>query len=833
MPKVIIDEQEIIVPEGTKVIEAAERLGIMIPRFCYHPALGSVGACRVCAVKFLEGPHRGVDMSCMVEARDGMVVSTTDEEAMQFRRYVIEWLMLNHPLDCPVCDEGGHCLLQDETVSGGHGVRRYMGKKRTYHDQDLGPFVQHEMNRCIHCFRCKRFYQDFAGYRDLGAMQIGSRTYFGRFQGGRLESPFSGNLIDVCPTGVYTDRPARFKGRRWNFERGPSLCPHCSLGCNTTGSARYREMMRQEARLNEAVNGYFICDRGRFGFDFANHPERPRRPRVGDQEVPWEEGIRAAADWLNRIRSKDGAGAVLCVGSARCSLETQASLKRLCRLAGLQDPHFFMEPSTLRKVRAVVRRLDERLAVSMREIEDADFIIALGADPVNEAPMLALAMRQAQRKGAAVAVVDPRPVSLPFPFFHLAVMPDHIDPCAAVIGRSAFNGKRAGGLGRAAARFHESLPKVYTQDPDLRGGIGEVAQKLASSKRPVIVCGTGIVRESTPVLASDLARLFHQVTGGTGLFYLLPGPNAFGAGLLSPEQDQPPVIEMIETGKVKALVLVEQDPFWSYPDQERLEQALSRLECLMVLDYLPSPAARRAHVVLPTTTLFEGTASMFVNQEGRGQKAMPVHRGGTPLSQISKGNHPPRTFLNAVPGGEPRPCNEALAELYAALSGEEAGALLKDLWAWLAGEHPVFKASPHSPDGDRLVPREVSKDDFSLSGLQDFGLRDSGFGGAGGLELVLTDWTFGTEELSSYSRFTREGETAPKLFMHPHDAGRLGLAEGDKAALDLDGGELVLQVGVAANMAPGTIVVPRHCRVTWQKLRQWPAILPDEHIHRI
>ena len=253
MPKLTIDDIEIDVPEGTKVIEAAERIGIMIPRFCYHPALGSVGACRVCAVNFLDGPVKGIKMSCMESAQDGMVVSTTDPEAMAFRQYVIEWLMLNHPHDCPVCDEGGHCLLQDQTVSCGHGIRRYMGKKRTYRDQDLGPFVQHEMNRCIHCFRCRRFYQEFAGYRDLGAMQIGHRMYFGRFSDGPLESPFAGNLIDVCPTGVYTDRPARFKGRRWDFERGPSLCLHCSLGCNTIGSARYRRRLHAASRKTEPV----------------------------------------------------------------------------------------------------------------------------------------------------------------------------------------------------------------------------------------------------------------------------------------------------------------------------------------------------------------------------------------------------------------------------------------------------------------------------------------------------------------------------------------------------------------------------------------------------
>ncbi len=257
MPKLIIDGRDIEVPEGTKVIEAAERLGIMIPRFCYHKALGSVGACRVCAVKFVDGPVKGIEMSCMEDARDGMVVSTTDPEAQAFRRYVIEWLMLNHPLDCPVCDEGGHCLLQDQTVAGGHGIRRYQGKKRTYHDQTLGPFVQHEMNRCIHCFRCRRFYQDFARATATWApCKSETACTSADLRDGTLESPFSGNLIDICPTGVYTDKPARFKGRRWDFERGPSVCLHCSLGCNTTVSARYREVMRQEGpiqRIRERV----------------------------------------------------------------------------------------------------------------------------------------------------------------------------------------------------------------------------------------------------------------------------------------------------------------------------------------------------------------------------------------------------------------------------------------------------------------------------------------------------------------------------------------------------------------------------------------------------
>jgi NADH-quinone oxidoreductase subunit G len=242
MPTLTIDNRKIDVPAGTKVIEAAERLGIMIPRFCFHPALGSVGACRVCAVAFKEGPIKGIQMSCMIDAQAGMVVSTTDAEAVDFRRHVIEFLMLNHPHDCPVCDEGGHCLLQDLTVAGGHGLRRYRGLKRTHNNQDLGPLVQHEMNRCIQCYRCSRYYQEFTGYRDLGVTGIGSRVYFGRSAPGVLESPFAGNLIDICPTGVYTDKPSRYVGRRWDFQRQPSVCIHCSLGCNLVASARYRQI---------------------------------------------------------------------------------------------------------------------------------------------------------------------------------------------------------------------------------------------------------------------------------------------------------------------------------------------------------------------------------------------------------------------------------------------------------------------------------------------------------------------------------------------------------------------------------------------------------------
>jgi NADH-quinone oxidoreductase subunit G len=832
MPKLIIDQSPIEVPKGTKVIEAAERLGIMIPRFCYHAGLGSVGACRMCAVKFVEGPVKGIEMSCMTEAADGMVVSTTDPEAVEFRRYVIEWLMLNHPHDCPVCDEGGHCLLQDETVSGGHGIRRYQGLKRTYEDQYLGEFVQHEMNRCIHCWRCRRFYQEFAGYFDYGAMHIGNRMYFGRFQSGPLESPFAGNIIDLCPTGVLTDKPARYRGRRWDFERGPSLCLHCSLGCSVLGSARYREMVRVEGRYNEAVNGYFICDRGRFGFAYANHLERPRAARLRDRAVTLDEALKAAAQELSQISKQYGAGAVAAWGSCRSSMETLGVLIWLCRQQGWAGPRFFFDAALKRKVKAAVSRLDQGIAVSLRDIEKSDFILVAGADPINEAPMLALALRQAWRRGATVVVLDPRPVFLPFEFEHLPVQPEGINLCLNLLSRAALSQESAEGrLAPEAAGFYNLLTCEYPANPALQDRLMALGLKLKDCQNPVIVCNTELVRDSTPALAADHARLLKAAKGQGGLFYLLPGPNAFGAALLSGQGEEDP-LAALENGEVKALLVAEGDPFWSYPDQGRLVRALNKLELLMVLDYLPSALAARAQLFMPTLTVFEKGASHFMNQEGRLQQARPVYQGGTPITQVSGGGHPPRIFLDFMPGGEPRSGAEILVHLAEALPGGPERPAAEDLWGWLSPDHEVFAriasfTETERAAGVRLLPPKAPASAFSKEPAAKPAEPPDGQ-----VELLLVDQTFGTEELAGYSAHIQKVEEEPCLLLHEDLAKELGLAAGEQVALHLPGGEVTASCKTSAHMAPRVAILPRHRRLGWQKLRDWPTWISYDSVKK-
>src|SRR5208282_4449637 len=269
MAVIYIDKKPYEVKEGENLLTVCLGLGFDLPYFCWHPALHSVGACRQCAIKQFKDEHDekgAIVMSCMTPVRDGMYISINDPEARKFRSSVTEWLMTNHPHDCPVCDEGGECHLQDMTVMTGHAYRRFRFKKRTHHSQDLGPFLAHEMNRCIACYRCARFYNDYARGDDFGVFASRNHVFFGRAANGALESAFAGNLVEVCPTGVFTDKTfAAHYTRPWDLRTAPSVCVHCSLGCNTTPAERYGTLRRIRNRYNGKVNGYFLCDRGRYG----------------------------------------------------------------------------------------------------------------------------------------------------------------------------------------------------------------------------------------------------------------------------------------------------------------------------------------------------------------------------------------------------------------------------------------------------------------------------------------------------------------------------------------------------------------------------------------
>jgi len=561
MPKLIIDDIRVEVAAGVSILEAAQSVGIPIPHFCWHPALGKAGACRVCAVKMLDGPVKGIQMSCMVEAQDGMVVSTTDEEAMAMRRQVIEWLMINHPHDCPVCDEGGECQLQDFTIAGGHGLRHYSGKKRTHQNQYLGTQIEHEMNRCIQCYRCVRFYQEYAGGTDFGVMGSAGRVYYGRAGEGQLESPFSGNLVDICPTGVFTDKTARFRARYWDYDMAPSVCPHCSLGCNTVPCARYRELLKVVARRNDAVNGWFLCDRGRFTNSAVNDPARPRYPLVDGRRTEWDEAIETLLSHIKQFCKMYGPENLAIVGSSRLSLEAASLLHVLANSLDAGSLCYFTGDEEAQQSETAISYLDDGSSASMADVQKAELIAILDCNLLQDGPMMALLIRQAWRNGSRIYLVA-----------------DAVQ----------VNGQ-------------EKVPFEFTQVSAL------CDVPFAEVKTAIVVSACNDRRRE------DISQVLQR---GARLACLLPGPNSFGAALLQREHNGTPLAKAVAENKVKGILTVEADI---------MPELLEGMALVAALDWQNTEPVKKAQIVLPTTAWVEmdGTYINYEGRAQRFQKVMP------------------------------------------------------------------------------------------------------------------------------------------------------------------------------------------------------------------
>lgn len=541
MVTLTIDDIAVEVAEGASVLEAARSVGITIPHFCWHPALGKAGACRACAVKMLAGPVKGIQMSCMLPVQNGMVVSTTDAEAVEVRRAVIEWLMINHPHDCPVCDEGGECQLQDFTIAGGHGIRRYDGVKRTHVNQYLGEQIAHEMNRCIHCYRCVRFYQEYAGGSDFGVMGRSASVYFGRQQDGALESPFSGNLVDICPTGVFTDKTARFRARYWDYDMAPSVCIGCSLGCNTLPMARYRELLKITARRNDTVNGWFLCDRGRFSGAAVNAPERPRQALCDGYALSLAAAIAAAAQRINAFIARHGGEAVAVLGSPRMSQEGNRLAAQLAERLGAGTLAYFDSVLRAERTAEAVELLAMVAGASQEDVRQADLVVLLECDVLSEAPMMALAVRQAWRAGAQIYVVG--------------------SECP---------------LDLAQLELFESVTVA---------SLAEVP--FAGSNRPVVLCGTR---------HKGLQEIHAAAAEGARVAYLLSEVNDFGCATLARAHQAVPLSHALAGQRIKGIIAFEADV-----PLERLEG----IEVLAVADWRATQLLAQAQIVLPVTAWVE------------------------------------------------------------------------------------------------------------------------------------------------------------------------------------------------------------------------------------
>ena len=634
MATIHVDGKEYDVNGADNLLQACLSLGLDIPYFCWHPALGSVGACRQCAVKQFQNAEdtRGrLVMSCMTPASEGTFISIDDGEAKEFRESVVEWLMTNHPHDCPVCEEGGNCHLQDMTVMTGHSFRRYRFTKRTHRNQDLGPFISHEMNRCIACYRCVRYYKDYADGKDLGVYGAHDNVYFGRPEDGTLESEFSGNLVEICPTGVFTDKTHSERyNRKWDMQFAPSICQQCSVGCNTSPGERYGELRRIENRYNGTVNHYFLCDRGRFGYGYVNRKDRPRQPMLlrGNDWVTLnaEQAVNAGADLLRQAKK------VIGIGSPRASIESNFALREL---VGAENFSTGMPAGEQARLELMLKVLREGgiYTPSLREIESYDAVLVLGEDLTQVGARVALSVRQAVKgkardMAAAQKVADWQIAAIlnigqnaKHPLFITNVDETRLDDIAAWSYRAPVEDQARLGFAIANA-LDETAPAVTDFDSKLNGKMDVIVQALAGAKKPLIISGTHSGSSAMIEAAANVAKALKARGADVGITLLAGHANSVGLGLMGGNPLES-ALEQLSSGEADALVVLENDLYRHAP-KALVDAALAQTTNVIVVDHQRTATLEKAGLVLSTASFAESDGTS-INHEGRAQRFFQVY----------------------------------------------------------------------------------------------------------------------------------------------------------------------------------------------------------------
>lgn len=634
MATIVVDGQSFDVAEGRNLLETCLELGFDLPYFCWHPAMGSVGSCRQCAVQVYanDDDQRGrLVMACMTPVIPGMRASTTLESVRQFRETSIEVLMANHPHDCPVCEEGGECHLQDMTVLSGHHHRTYRGAKKTYPNQNLGACIGHEMNRCITCYRCVRFYADYAGGADLQAMSSRENVYFGRHTDGTLESPFSGNLVEVCPTGVFTDKPySQNFTRKWDLQSAPSICTLCSVGCNITPNERNGKIKRIVNRYHDDINGYFLCDRGRFGFAHLNHRDRPniyalKDPKKGLVEVTPEAAWNRIADLFQQTPKLGLWG----IGSTRASVEENHLLKQLVGddryFAGVTDKvHGLMQ-----QIIGLYQLVATQVA-SLKDIEQSDAVLILGEDLTHTAPMMALSVRQSSRhrafeladgariprwQDAAVRTIAQEERS---PVMQLQSYATPLDSIASHTLRLSPDqmAEQVDTLTAAILTGHVDQSDDWSQ---------QVAQELLKANHPCIITGTSA---GSSALLAAAARLIEALstarTQPIATALVMPDSNSLGLALSLPVSGAEALVTRLADIKTPQTLVCLQTDLHAVVAEDAINSMLQCGHRLLVIDNMATATGVKADIFMPATTFVESEGTL-VNNEGRAQRYFSVY----------------------------------------------------------------------------------------------------------------------------------------------------------------------------------------------------------------
>jgi NADH-quinone oxidoreductase subunit G len=606
-----IDGKPVKARKGEMIIRAADREGVYIPRFCYHEKLSVAANCRMCLIEAEKAPKPLP--ACATPVAEGMKIFTRSVKAIAAQRAVMEFLLINHPLDCPICDQGGECELQDLSMGYGRDIARYSERKRVIKDENIGPLISTFMTRCIYCTRCVRFGQEIAGIQELGDTGRGENSRIGTYIGRSVDHELSGNVIDLCPVGALNSKPFKMHGRGWEMTQTETVSPHDCVGSNLYGHVLRGELMRVVPRLNEAVNENWISDRDRFSYTGVASHDRLDRPMVkehnGWREVSWEAALETV---VNTLRAAGGDAGVL--ASPSSTAEELYLLQKLARGLGIQNIDT--------RVRQADFRDDEHeplypwLGQSLEDIEKLDAALVIGSNVRKEVPLLAHRLRKAALKGGAVMFLNPRRYDLLFPVAaYLSVSAADMVSALATLLKAT---------GKAVPAHLKTL--VAAQKPAAEHE--QIAAQLGSGERKSILLGHLALSHPAYADIRALAAALADATGAT-LGYISHGANSAGAWLAGALPHRMPGGDKSETAGLnahamlaeprKVYLLVGLEPELDCWDSAAAVAALKAAQgVVMITPFVTDVMREYASVLLPACAFGE-TSGTFVNAEGRWQ----------------------------------------------------------------------------------------------------------------------------------------------------------------------------------------------------------------------
>jgi NADH-quinone oxidoreductase subunit G len=609
MIEIELDGQKVEVAEGSMVMHAADKAGTYIPHFCYHKKLSIAANCRMCLVDVEKAPKPMP--ACATPVTQGMIVRTKSDKAIKAQQGVMEFLLINHPLDCPICDQGGECQLQDLAVGYGGSSSRYTEEKRVVFHKEVGPLLSmEEMSRCIHCTRCVRFGQEVAGIMELGMVHRGEHSEITTVTGDTVDSELSGNMIDLCPVGAITSKPFRYSARTWELSRRKSVSPHDSTGANLIVQVKNHKVMRVVPLENEDVNECWLADRDRFSYEAVNSDERLTAPMVKQggewKTVGWTTALEYVANGLKQIKADHGAKAIGALGSAHSTVEELHLLAKLVRGLGSENIDHRLRHADFGNVGGA-----RWLGTSIASLSTLQGALVVGSFLRKDHPLFAQRIRQAARKGAKVSRIN-------------AVEDDWLMPTATSIVAAPSWWAQA--LAEVASAVAASKGGAAPVKADATDAARAIAASLLAGERKAILLGNAAAQHPQ---ASQILALANWIADQTGaaVGYLGEAANSVGAQLVKalPGNGGLNAGQMLSSNSLKAVLLLNLEPSLDAANPSAAREALNGAQMVVALTPFKNAAVDNADVLLPISP-FSETSGTFVNAEGRVQSFHGVVR---------------------------------------------------------------------------------------------------------------------------------------------------------------------------------------------------------------